>query len=298
MQNLYINVLKEGGKPLFRKFTAIGSLVFVLLLLAGCSMERLDPEVNPITDNREGIWDKFFIGPLHDVIVFFAELFQKMGVDVWYYGLALVVVTILLRLLILPLMIQQTKSAKGMQAIQPELKKLREKYSAKDQKTQQKLQEETMKLFQESGVNPLAGCLPIFIQLPILLAFYQAIMRTAELKGQTFLWFTLSEADPFVLPLVAATTTFIQQKMIMVPDNPQMKVMLYVMPVMIFGFALYFPAALTLYWVVGNLFMIAQTHFITGPNAGKKKAQAETGQKAPQRKGKEGKNKGAGGKKK
>ena len=72
-------------------------------------------------------------------------------------------------------MIKQIKSSKAMQAIQPEMKKLKEKYSSKDQKTQQKLQEETMKLFQSNGINPIAGCFPIVIQMPILIGFYHAI---------------------------------------------------------------------------------------------------------------------------
>jgi YidC/Oxa1 family membrane protein insertase len=126
-------------------------------------------------------------------------------------------------------------------------------------------------MFQEKGVNPLAGCLPLVIQMPILLALYHAIMRTDEIKGHDFLWFALDKPDMIVLPLIAGLTTFIQQKMMLVTDNPQMKILLYVMPIMIFAFAMFFPAALTLYWVVGNLFMITQTYFITGPNVGKVK---------------------------
>lgn len=294
--HIFSKELIKGGRPLSRKITVIGTLFFAVLLLAGCSMD-LSPETNPITEERSGFWDSYFIYPIHWVILYFGDLFKNMGVDVWYYGLSVIVVTILLRILILPLMIKQTKSARAMQEIQPKMQELKEKYSAKDQKTQQKLQEETMKLFQESGVNPLAGCLPLFIQMPILIAFYQALMRTAELQGHTFLWFTLSAPDPFVLPIVAATTTFIQQKMVMIQDNPQMKIMLYLMPVMIFGFAMFFPAALTLYWVVGNLFMIAQTYFITGPNAGKRKGQLQASTQAPEKK-QTGNKKGAGGKKK
>ncbi len=196
------------------------------------------------------------------------------------HGLAIVIVTILLRLLVLPLMIKQTKSTKAMQAIQPELQKLREKYSAKDQQTQQKLQKETMEMFQSKGVNPLAGCLPVIVQMPILLALYHAIMRTDEIGGHSFLWFALDAPDPlFLLPLIAGATTFIQQRMMMVQDNPQMKILLYMMPIMIMVFAMFFPAALALYWVVGNIFMIAQTYFITGPNVGKTKEEKAEGRK-------------------
>lgn len=243
-----------------KKLGLAALLLGFILLATGCG--NLDV---PITaENKSGFWENYFVYPLSWLIVEVANYFGEN------YGLSIIIVTILIRIVILPLMIKQTKSSKAMQALQPEMTKLREKYSAKDQKTQQKLQQETMKLFQEHQVNPLAGCLPIFIQMPILFAFYHAIIRTGEIKYHQFLWFDLGAADPyFILPLVAGVTTFIQQKMMMITDNPQMKALLYIMPVMIIAFAAFFPSALALYWVVGNIFMIVQTYFITGPNVGK-----------------------------
>src|SRR5699024_8299332 len=126
------------------------------------------------------------------------------------YGLAIVVVTIIIRVLLLPLMIKQIRSTQAMQQVQPEIKALQEKYSSKDAKTQQKLQQETMALFQKHGVNPFAGCLPIFVQMPILIAMYHAIMRTAEIKLGTFLWFELGSPD-YILPIIAGLATFFQQ---------------------------------------------------------------------------------------
>lgn len=248
-----------------RKIGLVITLVSIILLMTGCSVDE------PIRMENEGIWDSYFVYPLSWLMTTIAEALNNS------YGLAIIIVTLLLRILILPLMIKQTKSTKAMQAIQPELQKLQEKYSAKDQQTQQKLQQETMELFQKHGVNPLAGCLPIFVQMPILIAFYHAIIRTPQINPaidptyvgdpQVFLWFELGSADPYyILPLVAGATTFIQQKMMMVQDNPQMRMMMYLMPIMIIGFAAFFPAALALYWVIGNLFMIVQTKFITGPN--------------------------------
>ncbi|GIN72473.1 membrane protein insertase MisCA [Bacillus sp. J14TS2] len=236
-------------------------LLLVVLLAAGCS--TID---NPdyITAESTGIWSKYIVYPLSSVITFFAEFFGNS------YGLAIIVVTILIRLAILPLMIKQTKNSKAMQAIQPEMQKLKEKYSSKDQKTQQKLQEETMKLFQTNKVNPLAGCFPLLIQMPILIGFYQAIIRTEGIaKGGDFFWFDLGAPDPlYLLPIIAGITTFLQQKIMMAGTgsaNPQMQMMLYIMPVMILIFAINFPAALALYWVVGNIFMIVQTYFIKPP---------------------------------
>ena len=222
--------------------------LMALVVLTGCT------DMSDINEDSTGIWNQWFVFPLSQLLIWVANFFSGS------YGLSIIVVTIIIRFVLLPLMIQQTKSSRAMQALQPEIEKLREKYSSKDQKTQQKLQEETMALFQKHGVNPLAGCLPILVQMPILVAFYHAIMRTAEIREHTFLWFNLGSPD-YILALVAGLTTFIQQKIMMgqMPANPQMKVMLYVMPIMIIIFAVNFPAALSLYWVIGNLFMIVQT---------------------------------------
>ncbi|HZW68459.1 MAG TPA: YidC family membrane integrase SpoIIIJ [Pseudogracilibacillus sp.] len=232
-------------------------LVGAIVLLTGCT------EVNqPIDADSTGIWNKYFVYPLSLLIKYFAGLFNDN------FGLSIVVVTLLIRILLLPLMIKQIRSTQAMQQVQPEIKALQEKYSSKDAKTQQKLQEETMKLFQKHGVNPFAGCLPIFVQMPILIAMYHAIMRTTEIKQGTFLWFSLGSPD-YVLPIIAGLATFFQQKLMMANNasaqNPQMVAMLYMMPIMITVFAFFFPAALALYWVVGNLFMVVQTLFIRNP---------------------------------
>lgn len=234
-------------------------IVFMLLavvLISGCTQIT-----QPITSESTGIWNEYFVYPLSLLLTWIANYFNGN------FGLAIVLVTILIRFALLPLMIQQTKSSKAMQALQPEIQKIREKYSSKDQKTQQKLQQETMELFQKHGVNPLAGCLPLIVQMPIMLGFYHAIMRTFEIKKHQFLWFSLGSPD-YILALLAGVTTFTQQKIMMgqAPPNPQMKIMLYIMPIMIIVFAVNFPSALSLYWVIGNIFMIIQTYFISGPN--------------------------------
>ncbi len=228
--------------------------LLALVVLTGCT------DMSDITKDSPGIWNQWFVYPLSELLVWMANFFNDS------YGLSIIIVTIIIRLILLPLMIQQTKSSKALQALQPELEKLREKYSSKDQRTQQKLQQETMELFQKHGVNPMAGCLPILIQMPILVAFYHAIMRTAEIRTHTFLWFSLGSPD-YILAFLAGLTTFLQQKLIMrqAPPNPQMTMMLYVMPILIIIFAINFPSALSLYWVIGNIFMIVQTLIISGP---------------------------------
>lgn len=241
-------------------FLTLG-LIALIALLSGCTEIKED-----ISGESTGIWNTYFVWPMSQFITYFANLYNAS----YSYGLAIVTVTIIARLVLLPLNIKQLKSSKAMQDIQPKMKEIQSKYSSKDAKTQQKLQEETMKLFKENGVNPLAGCLPIFVQMPILIAMYHAIMRTPEIEDGSFLWFQLGSPDPYyILPLIAGSATFLQQKLMMsgnaASQNPQMKAMLYAMPIMITVFAIFFPSALALYWVVGNVFMVAQTLFIRKP---------------------------------
>ncbi len=241
-----------------RRILLIAGLMSVLFLLTGCMETNVE-----ITSESEGFWNQYIVWPISVLITAISDLFGGN------YGWGIIGVTILVRLILLPLMIKQTKSTKAMQAIQPEMQALKEKYSSKDAVTQQKLQQETMALFQKHGVNPLAGCLPLLVQMPILIGIYHAIMRTRAIAEDSFLWFDLGDKDPFfILPLVAGATTFLQQKMMMAgqENNPQMAMMLWMMPIMIIVFAINFPAALSLYWVVGNIFMIVQTYFIKGPD--------------------------------
>lgn len=172
-----------------------------------------------------------------------------------------------------------------MQLLRPEMQEIQERMKKKkgDPKAQQEVQREMMGLYQKHGVNPLAGCLPILVQFPIIMAFYFAIIRTEEIRAHEFLWFNLGQPD-YVLPVIAAITTFFQFKMSMsqmqqMPTvegmpNP-MNILLYIMPVMIIIAGVTLPSALSLYWVIGNIFMIIQTYFVViRPNA--KLAELET----------------------
>src|SRR5699024_6651306 len=152
----YEGVVTLGGNKWRKKVFVFLALLGFVVLRSGCGQIR-----EPITEEREGIWNSFFVWPLSQVVTYFAGMLGKN------YGLAIIVVTVIIRLILLPLNVKQLKSSKAMQKIQPELKALQEKYSSKDANTQQKLQQETMKLFQKHGVNPLAGCLPVFVQMPI-----------------------------------------------------------------------------------------------------------------------------------
>lgn len=255
------------------KLGLLAAMTAVIMLMAGC----VDPstiQAEPVTADTEGFWAKYFVWPLAWLL---KEVAYLVGGQ-WQYGISIIIATIIVRLLILPLMIKQTKSMGAMQVLQPEMLKLREKYSSKDQETQRKLQEEMMKLYQEYQINPLAGCLPILIQMPILFAFYGAIRRTPEIFEANFLWFDLGAPDPtFVLPILAAILTFAQQKISMAgqEQNPQLKMMLYIFPVMIFVMSINLPAALSLYLVVGYIISIIVTMAIMLPMREKMKVAAE-----------------------
>lgn len=235
-----------------RRFYKLVPLALLMLMLSACAPTQFKP-----IDPANGFWDKYFVYPLSFFMDWMAEIMWDQ------YGLSILVVTIIIRFLILPLTLKQYRSSKQMQAIQPELQKLKEKY--KD--NVQKQQEETMKLFQKNNVNPLAGCFPLLVQMPILIALYNAIMRNSDIATHSFLWMELGQPDPFyVLPVLAALTTFLQQKVMSVQMNSQMQVLLFIFPVLIFVMAMNFPAALPLYWVYSNIFTIIQSYLIYRPS--------------------------------
>lgn len=196
------------------------------------------------------------------------------------YGLAIILFTILVKVLLLPLTIKQTKSTKAMQDIQPMIKEIQEKYKNKPEKQNQ----EIMKLYQEAKVNPLAGCLPLLIQMPILFGLF-AVLRQPWSYGlfpseaafqaadTSFLWLTsLTQAGGFTLQglsmgILSGGSAYIMQK-IMTPSDQQegtMKTMTYVMAAMSFYWGMTFPAGLSVYWTASNLFTIAQYYLIMNP---------------------------------
>ncbi|SHE13783.1 inner membrane protein translocase component YidC [Chlamydia abortus] len=238
---------------LIRRFYKLIPLGLLVLLLSACSPTQFSP-----IDPNNGIWDKYFVYPLSSVLNWFADMLWGQ------YGLSILIVTVIIRFLVLPLTLKQYRSSKQMQAIQPELMKIKEKYKDNPQKQQ----EETMKLFQKHNVNPLAGCLPLLVQMPILIALYNAIMRNGEIANHSFLWMELGKPDPFyVLPVLAALTTYLQQKVMSTQvSNSPMQALLFIFPVLIFVMAMNFPAALPLYWVYSNIFTIIQSYILYRPS--------------------------------
>lgn len=195
-----------------------------------------------------------FIAFLQAILTIFYNISGLVGFA--NYGIAIILMTIVIKILLYPLTVKQIKSMKAMQDLQPKMKELQEKFKDKPEK----LQQEMAALYKNSGVNPLSGCLPLLAQMPILMGIYWAIRDYVYVGDPTFLWLSnLSVADhTYVLPIISALTTFVQQKQTMNDDNPQTKMMMYFMPIFIGYISINFPAGLVLYWAVSNISQIIQ----------------------------------------
>jgi YidC/Oxa1 family membrane protein insertase len=192
------------------------------------------------------------------------SLYQLTGsIGIPSYGLAIILLTVIIKLVLHPLSLKQMKSMLAMQKLQPKIREIQEKYKNKDPK---KMQEKLMELYREHNVNPAAGCLPLLIQMPILIALYRSLYGFPYLNADhaTFFWLSsLSDKDPYyILPVLAGITTYFQSKMTTISNDPGQKMMLYTMPVFIAWIASTVPAGLALYWVVFNLASIVQQYFI------------------------------------
>ncbi|MGL5330055.1 MAG: YidC/Oxa1 family membrane protein insertase [Peptostreptococcaceae bacterium] len=191
------------------------------------------------------------------------------------YGWSIIVFTILVKILLLPLTIKQTKSTKAMQDIQPKLQEIQEKYKNKPEKQQQ----EIMKLYQEAKINPLAGCLPLLIQMPIIIGLFSVLREPVtygvfvneaafQAADTGFLWLaSLSQTHNLEMGILSGVSAFIMQKIMTPPDQAEgpMKTMTYVMAAMSFWWGYTFTAGLALYWTVSNIFTIAQYYLVMNP---------------------------------
>ena len=227
------------------------------------------------------IWNLIAMQPMiNTLIVLTNYLFNN-------FGLAIIALTIIINGLMLYLTLKQIYASKAMQTLQPKLMELQKKYA----KDKQRLAQEQMRLYKESGVSP-AGCLlPLVVQMPIWIALYQSIMRvmavipenllglskylyswpvvysTLPLNNE-FLWLNLAVGDTF-LALLVGGTMWVQQKMVMTPaadprQQTQSNMMLWMMPIMFAFFTLSFPSGLALFWVTSNVIRIGIQYFVTG----------------------------------
>lgn len=182
------------------------------------------------------------------------------GINNW--GWSIIILTFLIKLVFFKLSEYGYRSMANMRRVQPKLVSIKERYGSDKKRIQQAM----MELYKKEKINPMSGCLPILLQIPVFIALYWVLLESVELRQAPFiLWITdLSVADPyFVLPLVMGITMFLQQKLNPAPMDETQKMIMKVLPVVFTVFFMFFPAGLVLYWVANNILSISQQWVIT-----------------------------------
>ena len=197
----------------------------------------------------------FLSKPLYWLLAFFNDI-------VGNWGFAIILLTILVKLLFFKLSETSYKSMAKMRKVAPRLKTLKERYGDDRQKMNQAM----MDLYKTEKINPMGGCLPILVQIPVFIALYWALLESVELRQAPFIFWIqdLSVKDPyFVLPVIMGVSMIIQQKLNPAPPDPIQAKMMTILPLVFTVFFAFFPAGLVLYWVVNNILSIAQQYVIT-----------------------------------
>lgn len=190
------------------------------------------------------------------------------------WGWSIIVLTMLIKALFFPLSAASYRSMARMRAVAPKLASLKEQFGDDRQKMSQAM----MELYKKEKINPLGGCLPILVQMPVFLSLYWVLLESVEMRQAPWMfWITdLSIKDPFfILPIIMGATMFIQQRLNPTPPDPMQAKVMKLMPIIFTFFFLWFPAGLVLYWVVNNVLSITQQWYITRSiEAASKKAAA------------------------
>lgn len=203
----------------------------------------------------------YFIGFMQSMVTFFYDITADFGFP--SYGLAIILFTVVIKALLFPLTAKQMKSMQAMKLLGPQMKVLQAKYKNDKQEQQKAIAD----LYKTTGINPLAGCLPMIVQMPILSGMFYALQSFKYLSHPGFLWIrNLSAVDHFyILPVLAVLTTYFssrQSSLGATNSNPGGKAMLFVMPLFIGFMTLRFPAGLGIYWIVSNVMQIIQMRLL------------------------------------
>jgi YidC/Oxa1 family membrane protein insertase len=173
------------------------------------------------------------------------------------YGVAIIIITVIIKLLFYPLTWKSFKSMQAMQHLQPQMKRLQDMYK----NDRQKLNEEMMKLYREQKVNPLGGCLPMVVQIPVFIALYQVLYASIELRHAGFMWWIKDLSAPdYPMALLMGASMVVQQWMTPTTGDPRQAKMMLFMPIIFTFMFLNFPVGLVIYWLVNNLLTIAQQY--------------------------------------
>lgn len=233
--------------------------------------------INAIADFFQSIFSPI-VAVLGQVLLFFH---QDLGAPWW---LSIAMLTIVLRTLLFPLTVKQVKSMRAMQDLRPEMDRIRAQY----RDNRQRQQEELMKLYQERSINPLGGCLPILVQMPVFIGIFYVIRLFGGIPGQTppryesfteggILWFQdLSHMDPyFILPVLSALTMLAATEITAKNIDPQQRWLMRLLPIGITVFLWSFPAGLFVYWITSNLVTLVQNYLIYNHGPGRKGAETD-----------------------
>ena len=196
----------------------------------------------------------FLVKPLLKVLQYFYNIFNN-------YGWAIIFVTIIIKIIFAPLTHKSFKSMKGMQKVQPYVKVIQERHKG----DRQKMNEEMIELYKKHKVNPLGGCLPMLLQIPVFIGLYHALFFSIELRGAPFVgWIDdLSVADPYyVWPVLMGATMFLQQKLNPAIGDPTQQKIMMMLPIVFTFLFMSFPSGLVLYWTVNNILTISQQAYI------------------------------------
>jgi YidC/Oxa1 family membrane protein insertase len=216
-------------------------------------------------DQFTDIWNLIIVHPLIDGLKYLAMVTSSGG-------LAIILFTIAIRMVMLPLSIYQMRSQKAMTAVQPLVKEIQKKYG----NDRERVTQETMRIYKEHGVNPASGCLPLVIQMPIFIGLYSALITLSghdhgdDQFREAFLWMpSLGDADPlYIMPIFTGVTQLVLQRMMTMPStDPQQQMMnrmMTFMPLVFLGVTFSLPSGLVMYWVVSNVVSMLQQYFTTG----------------------------------
>lgn len=216
------------------------------------SLEAISPYLDLTVDYG---WLWWIAKPLFAVLKFIHTFVSN-------WGLAIIGLTILVKLIFFPLSAASYRSMAKMRKLQPKLAELKERYG----EDRQKFSQEMMKLYKTEKVNPFGGCLPLLIQMPVFISLYWVLMESVELRhAPFFLWIEdLSRMDPyFVLPIIYGITMWAMQKLNPQPTDPMQARIMNMLPFVFTFLFLWFPSGLVLYWVTNNILSIAQQYVIT-----------------------------------
>jgi len=201
-----------------------------------------------------GSWLKWLAMPMLVILKYINNFVNN-------YGITIIILTLLIKIAFWPLGNKSYKSMKEMQNLQPQLTAIREKYKGDKQKAGQ----ETMALYKAHKVNPLGGCLPMVVQIPVFFGLYRTLLYAIELRHAPFFWWIqdLSDKDPYyITPIIMGATMFIQQKMSPPAGEPMQQKIMLIMPVVFTFLFLSFPSGLVIYWLFNNILSIGQQYFI------------------------------------